>query len=256
MEPTTLKTRKQRELEQREELFLSIARRHFIAEGYFGLNMDKIALEAEYSKGTIYQHFRNKEDVLVALSVQTMEKRKALFSRGVQFAGYSRQKIQAIGLADVLFAQLYPEHHRVEQVIRSASIRDRTDPDKHNLLRQCEQSCMQTVSGVVELAIKDGDLTLPPERTPQDLTFGLWSIAVGASLIVSSGTQLQSLGVTDPQEAVNHNFDMLLDGYQWRPLSHEFDYRASEQLILKIVFAAEIDCLQARKLSYEHQEPI
>jgi AcrR family transcriptional regulator len=233
------KIRKQREFDGRSELILEIARRHLMEQGYIGLNMDRIAQEAEYSKGTIYQHFLNKEDLLMGLAVQTLEKRHELFQRASQFSGRDRMRLQAIGVADVIFVNLYPEHFRVEQLLRTSSIRDKTDPERQQALHACEQNCMKLISGIVIAAIEHGDLKLPPERSPQDMTFGLWSMALGSNLILASGTMVQALGVTNPGEAINHNFYMLLDGYGWTPLTRDACPRASQQEIIETVFAEE-----------------
>ena len=59
-------TRKQREIREREQLILDVARDMLLTRAYLGVTMDRIAQEIEYSNGTVYQHFSNKEDVLVA----------------------------------------------------------------------------------------------------------------------------------------------------------------------------------------------
>ena len=65
MAPTV--TRKQREIAQREDLILETARKMLLERGYLGLTMDRIAEEIEYSKGTVYQHFSSKEDLISTL---------------------------------------------------------------------------------------------------------------------------------------------------------------------------------------------
>ena len=52
-----------------------------ISQGYAGLSMDRLAEATEYSKGTVYQHFSTKEDLVMALASQTMEQRVSLFER-------------------------------------------------------------------------------------------------------------------------------------------------------------------------------
>ena len=46
-------SRKQREFQAREELILDHARDLLRAKGYMGLNLDELAEQIEYSKGTI-----------------------------------------------------------------------------------------------------------------------------------------------------------------------------------------------------------
>ena len=60
-------TRKQREVHQRELMLLDVARKMLIENGYAGLNMDRLAEATEYGKGTVYQHFSTKEDLVTAL---------------------------------------------------------------------------------------------------------------------------------------------------------------------------------------------
>ena len=64
-------TRKARELEAREALILDTAQRLVEERGYLGMNMDLVAEATEYSKGTIYQHFSCKEELLSALIERT-----------------------------------------------------------------------------------------------------------------------------------------------------------------------------------------
>ena len=63
--------RKKREFVQREELILETARRLLLEVGYLELTMDLIARKIEYSKGTIYQHFSSKEEILLNAHIKT-----------------------------------------------------------------------------------------------------------------------------------------------------------------------------------------
>jgi AcrR family transcriptional regulator len=107
-------TRKQREVKEREGRILELARSMIIQEGYHGLSMDRIAEALEYSKGTIYQHFSCKEEILMALVNQTMERRLDLFRCAAAFRGRSRERITAVGAAGgAVFSTLSRSHpHR------------------------------------------------------------------------------------------------------------------------------------------------
>jgi AcrR family transcriptional regulator len=234
-------TRKQREIQQREERILEIARTMVLEGGYIGLNMDRIAQELEYSKGTIYQHFSNKEDILVALAVSTMERRIGLFNRAVEFKGHPREKLCAIGFASRLFFERYPEFFQVEQLIRSTSLWEKTSQARQMAMQTCETACVSTVGRVIYEAIDVGDLLLPAEITPEELVFGLWSMHFGAFTILatSNHASLGQLGIVQPHDAIHHNIQMMLDGYQWRPLSTEHDYQQTLARIQAEVFPDE-----------------
>lgn len=241
----TQKSRKQREIEQREQLILDVARRHLGEVGYHGLNMDRIAADIEYSKGTIYQHFKNKEDIMLGLAAQAMEKRAELFGKAATFRGRSRERICAIGIADRLFVSSYPDHFRVEQIIRSASMIERTSTDRREVLRICETRCMATAAGIVRDAVSSGDLALPPERTPEDLMFGLWSMAFGTRMISDTTGQMEELGVKDTEAALKQNMHAMLDGYGWKPFSHEWQYDQTEVRIINELYPDEAKNLLA-----------
>ena len=72
--------RKEREREGVKDLILNAAREIFLAEGYENTSMRKIASKIEYSPGIIYLHFRDKNELLLALHNKAFEcKMKALF---------------------------------------------------------------------------------------------------------------------------------------------------------------------------------
>jgi AcrR family transcriptional regulator len=60
---------------------LAVARRLFLAEGVEAVSMDTIAIAAEVSRATIYQHFAGKPSLLEALLIEDWEKQASLFAR-------------------------------------------------------------------------------------------------------------------------------------------------------------------------------
>ena len=228
--------RKEREWKEREARILEVARRLLREHGYLGLKMDEIASEMEYSKGTIYQHFSSKEDVIMELAVQTIEKRLELMARASEYRGRPRERVAALGVAVELFVRRFPDYFRVEQIIRADSIRDKTAPERQERLISCELRCMGIVTGIVRDGIATGDLTLPEFLTPEQLTFGMWSLSFGGSSIITTG-HLGELGVEKPFEAIINNIQMLLDGLNWKPLSHEMDYPKTMERIAEELFS-------------------
>ena len=72
--------RKEREREGVKDLILNAAREIFLTEGYENTSIRKIASKIEYSPGVIYLHFKDKNDLLLALHDKAFEcKMEALF---------------------------------------------------------------------------------------------------------------------------------------------------------------------------------
>lgn len=216
-------TPKKREIANRESKILSVARPMIVKEGYLGLNMDRVASKLKISKGTIYNHFSCKEEIVIALAIETMAKRTEMFRQAAQFRGCSRFRMLAIGDAAERFVRESPEHFQFEQILRLDSVWEKTSEKRRALIQACEMNCMGTVAGIVRDAIANGELTLPDKLTPEDLVFGLWSLTSGAYSIVLTSDSLESLGMSEPYETVRKHISVLLDGYGWTPLSPEYD---------------------------------
>ncbi len=171
---------KQREIADREQHVLRISRQMLKLGGYLGLSMDAIAAELDYSKGTIYNHFPCKEEIIIALAIETMDKRSEMFEKAARYSDSSRARLAAIGVAAELFVRLYPDHFEVEQLIRSSSIWDKTSQARRQRMHDGESRCMGIVAAIVREGMSAGELELPAEMTPEDLVFGLWSLTFGA----------------------------------------------------------------------------
>ena len=67
-----LSRREREKLAHRHEI-LDAATRVFAQKGYFNATLDEVAQEAEFSKGTMYLYFSNKEDLLFSIIHDKME---------------------------------------------------------------------------------------------------------------------------------------------------------------------------------------
>ena len=62
-------TRQQVRTQETQTRLLNAAEKVFIRDGFEGAQLDEIAITAGRSKGSVYTHFKNKEDLFVALAV-------------------------------------------------------------------------------------------------------------------------------------------------------------------------------------------
>jgi AcrR family transcriptional regulator len=233
-------TRKQREVHERELMLLDVARKMLVENGYAGLNMDRLAEATEYSKGTIYQHFSTKEDLVTALAMQTMERRTLLFAKAATFVGRPRERFMAIGIADELFVRLHPQYYRSEMIIKMADLEERASAERLATLQRLECSCLANVSAIVEDAVAQGDLTLPPSVKPAEIVYAVFTMAIGTQTSIHIfRTILENLAIDDPLVSSRNNMQALLDGLLWRPLRAEWDYDSTLTRIAREVFPNE-----------------
>lgn len=230
-------SRKQREILDREQLILRTAREIFRTKGYLGLNMNRVAEALQYAKGTIYQHFKNKEEIILAMAAQTLQKRTAMFERAASFKGPSRYRIAAIGCAAELFVKWYPDHFELEKVLSCSSIIEKTGTNLQDQKSSAEMKCVSIVGGIVRDGIAAGDLTLPENLLADQLVFGLWSMTYGGYSVMNCSDTMQMMGIPDGFQLVRDNNNRLLDGYGWSPFSGQVDFDAIYEQVHAEIFS-------------------
>lgn len=232
----TTEDRRRIRLAERDQRILDTARELLLRDGYHGLSMEALAESIHFSRAVVYQHYKSKEDVLVALAAQTGEKRVELFERASAFRGRPRERIVAIGEAVAHFAMTYPSHFKTEHIIHTSSVRSKCSPENQMRLAACEAKCPQIATGIVRDAVSQGDLVLPKGVAPEQLIFGLWAMYFGGLFLMSSDVDLERKGgVTEPMNALRRAAGALLDGYGWKPLSADWDYDATRKRVVQEV---------------------
>lgn len=214
-----------------------------IEQGYAGLSMDQLAEATEYSKGTIYQHFSTKEDLVTALAIESMERRVELFLRAEQFVGRSRERMVAIGVADEIFGRLETHHYRSEFIIKLANLRDRASAERREVFDRLGSACFGCVVRIVQSGIDSGDL--PPGTNPRELVYSVYTMALGTHMTaLHDFPMLVEFNIQDPLKVLLQGIHTLLDGARWRPLRNEWDYGVTYQRIFTEIFSQEYQLLQ------------
>lgn len=209
-------SRRQRQWEERESLILETARRFIYDKGFISLTMSELADAVEYSVGTLYRHFETKEDLLVALAVQSIERRSRLFDHVKKLNRISRDRIYGILIVRLLLAESAPETFDIERLASSPSIWKRANKERYHVMVDMENSCSESVADIIADAVSVGDLDADRAHAG-DIIFGLWSISLGFHRLVQSFDDIQQVGLVDAESAVKKNYCMLLDSYGWQP---------------------------------------
>ncbi len=103
--------RKEREREEMRRRILEAARELFMTEGYERVTMRRIAEAIEYSATTIYNHFEDKDDLVLALCQEDFAR---LFQHLQQQPPPADpvEGIRQLGLAYARFGTSYPNQYR------------------------------------------------------------------------------------------------------------------------------------------------
>jgi AcrR family transcriptional regulator len=226
--------RKDRERAAREELILDHAGRLLLRDGYQNLNLDELAEAIEYSKGTIYLHFKTKEDLVLAIATRIARQRADLFERGSKFTGKTRERMRSIGFACCQFALMHRDYFNIEMMLKSLSFWEKAS-EEHRRMHGVQAGRMfHHVNTIAQEAVTGADL--PPRTRAQDVTLSLISITLGSHVAAMQPDIQMLCAIDDPISALRRNQDLILDGWFWKPLLKDWDYAATDRRIQKEIF--------------------
>lgn len=232
-------SRKQREIAERHSLLLDIGRRLMDSEGYRNLSMDRIAEISEYSKGTVYQHFSCKEEILIQLCNHNTISLKSLFERARRYEGVTREKILAMFVAHELWVGLNPNCHEQMQTLCGGGTKEKVSTESLETHHRLEFEIFALLGGIVEEAVTNKELQDEATLSAPELVYSLWAVCIGSQQLRSFDIPLQQMGINDPQGTSLRAMDAMLDGIGWQPLSSQHDYTSVMNDINTKLFAEE-----------------
>ena len=232
---SVIQARKERERAAREELILDHAQRLLLRDGFQNLNLDDLAEAVEYSKGTLYLHFKTKEDLALAVVTRALKERADFHERALLFKGRSRERARAVGFACCHFSKAYPDYFNVEMMLKSHSFWEKADEARQHQYGMQGARCFRVMHRIVTEGLQSGDLP-PGKMTPEEIVFSIASMAVGSHIMSRSSHAAMLAGIDDPLRALCQNVSLILDGLNWKPLSGEWDWDAVDRRIKKELF--------------------
>ncbi|MFJ6212085.1 TetR/AcrR family transcriptional regulator [Streptomyces sp. NPDC092296] len=129
--------------------------------GFHDLTLGKLAAEGGYSKGTVYNHFTCREDLLIELSAESARRQVRYFQAIADLPWSGAWALYGLALA-------YMRHAEVAPVLFECSITARTDSvcavaSEERLKRRdlVESQMVQVVSAIVERAMTEGSFDNP-----------------------------------------------------------------------------------------------
>jgi AcrR family transcriptional regulator len=237
-------SRKQREIRQREELILTAAQKLLHQHGYNHLTMDRVAETVEYSKGTIYNHFASKEDLVCSLCCRCISNLIEVFEHAYRYPGTTRERYSAIGIGYSLYHQLHPMDTQNIQTVKNNAVREKISEFKLAEMELLEERITNIARSIVQQAIDCGDLDKRHQDNINTIVFGCWSMHYGALMLDHSDIPLHELGFNPVVTMLWESANIYLDGYQWLPLSTDIDTGQLFEKISSALYDGEINFLK------------
>ena len=116
-----VKERKQKEKQIRRSQILDAARKQLFSKGIDNISISGIAREAELGVGTIYFHYKNKEDIFIALQEEGVEMLFTVISQSAAKQAAPDEKLRRIALAFYEFSETHKEYYNIINYFLSSS---------------------------------------------------------------------------------------------------------------------------------------
>jgi AcrR family transcriptional regulator len=113
-----IKERKERERQEMRERILEVAKEMFLQDGYDKTSIRNIAEKIEYSPGTIYQYFEDKDEIFFIIHQEGFDKLFAMMAV-VSEIQHPLEKLQTLGKVYMQFAIENPELYDLMFIMRA-----------------------------------------------------------------------------------------------------------------------------------------
>jgi len=202
--------RREEERERRRLEILATAERLYAERGWEAVTMDQIARTARLSRALLYVYFRDKDDVLLAISAQALAGLAKRFAAAAASHVRGIDKVSAIGRAYVAWAIELP--HLFDSCARFQARSSANDDqivalgDGDQNLKACEfagDSVLGEVSAAVAHGLADGSIA-PEVGDPGLFAVTLWGLTHGViQIALNKAENLTRFGTTP--EALHDN---------------------------------------------------
>ncbi len=242
-------TGKQRELQLRDEMYLDTARRIFFEDGFHQLTISRLAEATGFTRGTLYQRFGSKEALLVELWIQCQQDMLRMMETAAKLPGSPRERIAASGEAIYFYIDHHPESLRVLGAISMEVVSEKITDERRALMEGLDVRMFALMLKQVLEAIEKGDLHLPEDTAPTSLCFAIWTMVEGCLSALRGSVPLEDVQVSDPLDFTFRNVQRLLDGYNWRPLTSDWDFKAVRRRVWAVLAEDEEEEVMAEAAS-------
>lgn len=194
--------RKEREKEQKQNTIIDAAEAVIFSKGLEAATMEEIAEMAEFSKGTIYLYFKNKEDLYFAIHYRGIQLLHEMFQKAAKTKKTGIEQILAVGKAYYKFSKIHSDYYKA--MVYYDCHPGKADSDS-SFAEQCNmegEKVLKFLAMVIQTGIEDK--TIRPDLDPLKTGIILWGQSMGM-------IQLQAMGDHhDFSEHLNIDFEELI----------------------------------------------
>ncbi len=153
-------TRKEREIEFKENLIVDAAEQLFTDKGFEETTMDDIAKQAEYTKPTLYKYFKSKEEIFLSVYLRGWYNSVELIFQAMKKEELGFGKLKAASIAYNEYFKEHPIYFSLLKYIHSKGIKlcgkDCTREKEH---KEASKGMVKDFKKIITAGKKDGSIT-------------------------------------------------------------------------------------------------
>lgn len=193
--------RREREKQYRRNSIIDAAETLFFSKGFETTTMDEVAEEAEFSKGTLYLYFKNKDDLYAAINARGLKILADLFQKAYDKGGNGAERARRIGEAYHHFYRAYKNYFDVMLVCEAHgdNVSD-TEADENGA------RALEVVAKAIAYGHEDG--TIRQDLDPMETAVMLWGQNTGILQVAyGKGDYLSEHFNMDIEALLEHTLD-------------------------------------------------
>ena len=210
---------KQRVTDLRKQIILKAAEKLFLSKGYEDTTMDQIANESEFSKGTLYNYFKSKDDLYLAIGTKAYEIIIDYTKYFVESKDPGIDQLKAVGYAYYEFTKNYPDYAHIFHDISiklphvAQKSKDKLTTNEKDYLNRSEAYGEQ-FRDVITKAIKTRSIR--SDKDPFMIGFTLFMMTSGIMKELEQHQNTLETMEFDGDDIIDFVFEMIAEGLKPR----------------------------------------
>jgi TetR/AcrR family transcriptional regulator len=143
--------RREKEREIRRTDIINAAELLFFSKGYENVSMNHIASEAEMARATLYQYFKNKNDIYAAIAIRSAKILGEMFEKVPQ----NQPGIDKIRSLSITYYDFYKKHTGYYHAYYHSGVFDYKSSPNMEKLKEIRKQNFQVVVDAIKSGIKD-----------------------------------------------------------------------------------------------------
>ncbi len=188
-----VKERKEKEKKIRGEQILRAAEKVFLQKGFENATVNDVAAQAELGKGTLYLHFTNKDDIILALSTIAIDELRQQFEKAISKKKKGADQLREAGKAYVEYCKKNPLKYRLINFYRVQPLHEKSHIVTPHIMH-CHLKAsilMNLLHTTILKGIEDGSVS--KKINPFITSFMLWGVTTGVyQLMDTLGEHLEA----------------------------------------------------------------